>query len=96
MKKTLALILVLALVVSMFTACGPSGNDDVQSGDSPVVVYIADIFNTLDPFATTANSDQAVFDQVYETLAITQDDGTVKPCLAAGKSAMITLNILSS
>lgn len=82
MKKTLALILVLALVVSMFTACGPSGNDDVQSADSPVVVYIPDIFNTLDPFATTANSDQAVFDQVYETLAITQDDGTVKPCLA--------------
>jgi len=81
MKKTLALVLVLALVVGMFTACGSSAQNEVTE-DTPVVVYITDIFNTLDPFATTANSDQAVFDQVYETLGITQDDGTVKPCLA--------------
>lgn len=81
MKKKVALLLVIVMVVSLFTACG-GGSKSNKSEDDAVVVYTPDIFNTLIPYETTANSDQAVFDQVYETLAVTQDDGTVKPCLA--------------
>lgn len=80
MKKKIALILVIVMIASLFTACG--GKQSAKSEDDPVVVYTPDIFNSLVPYETTANSDQSVFDQVYETLAVTQDDGTVKPCLA--------------
>ena len=73
-------LLVFVLVVGLFTACGGGGGTKTE--DDPVVVYTPDIFNTMVPYDTTANSDQMVFDQVYETLAVTQDDGSVVPCLA--------------
>ena len=83
MKKKIAVILSIAMIVSLFAACGGGGGQtSSKSEDHPVVVYTPDIFNTMNPYETTANSDQSVFDQVYETLAVTQDDGTVKPCLA--------------
>lgn len=83
MKKKIAVILSIAMIVSLFAACGGGGGQtSSKSEDDPVVVYTPDIFNTMNPYETTANSDQSVFDQVYETLAVTQDDGTVKPCLA--------------
>lgn len=82
MKKTLAMILAVMMMVGMLAGCGGGDKGQEKTPDSPVVVYIGDIFNSLNPYETTANSDQAVFDQVYETLAVTQDDGTVKPCLA--------------
>lgn len=81
MKKKIVVLLVFVLTVSLFTACG-GGGGSTKSEDDPVVVYTPDIFNTMIPYETTANSDQMVFDQVYETLAITQDDGSVKGCLA--------------
>ncbi len=81
MKKKITVLLVFVLVMSLFTACGGGGGSK-KSEDDTIVVYVPDIFNTMVPYDTTANSDQMVFDQVYETLAITQDDGSVKPCLA--------------
>lgn len=80
MKKKIVVLLVFVLVVGLFTACGGGGGTKTE--DDPVVVYTPDIFNTMVPYDTTANSDQMVFDQVYETLAVTQDDGSVVPCLA--------------
>jgi len=80
MKKKIVVLLVFVMVISLFTACG--GNKSKKSEDDAVVAYTPDIFNTMVPYETTANSDQMVFDQVYETLAITQDDGSVKGCLA--------------
>lgn len=82
MKKLLATLLAVLMLTSC-VACGSTGSDvSEDAAEKCVVVYASDIFNTLDPFATTANSDQAVFDQVYETLAQVQNDGSVAPCLA--------------
>lgn len=81
MKKKIVLLLIFVLAMSLFTACG-GGSKGSKSEEDAVVVYTPDIFNTMIPYETTANSDQMVFDQVYETLAITQDDGSVKACLA--------------
>lgn len=81
MKKKITLLLIFVMVMSLFTACG-GGGGGTKSKDDAVVAYTPDIFNTMVPYDTTANSDQMVFDQVYETLAITQDDGSVKGCLA--------------
>ena len=80
MKKILSLVLAVLMLLGLLAGCGgqPAASGDKDS----VVVFIPDIFNSMTPYMTTANSDQAVFDQVYETLTVTQDDGTVAPCLA--------------
>ncbi|BDF72787.1 diguanylate phosphodiesterase [Oscillospiraceae bacterium] len=89
MKKHLSLILCAAMLVTLFAGCSPAANSGggnngggAAGGKDSVVAFVPDIFNTLDPRKTAANSDQYVFDQIYETLAVTQDDGSVKPCLA--------------
>lgn len=69
MKKKITLLLIFVMVMSLFTACG-GGGGGTKSEDDAVVAYTPDIFNTMVPYDTTANSDQMVFDQVYETLAI--------------------------
>ena len=80
MKKKLSLVLATLMLLGLLAGCG---GQPAASGDKDtVVVYIGDIFNSMTPYMTTANSDQAVFDQVYETLTVTKDDGTVAPRLA--------------
>ena len=75
MKKKLSLVLATLMLLGLLAGCG---GQPAASGDKDtVVVYIGDIFNSMTPYMTTANSDQAVFDQVYETLTVTKDDGTV-------------------
>ena len=80
MKKLFSLVLAALMLLSLLAGCG--GQPAASGDDDTVVVYTSDIFNTMTPYQTTANSDQSVFDQVYETLTVTQDDGTVAPCLA--------------
>jgi peptide/nickel transport system substrate-binding protein len=79
--KIFTLLLSLILVLSAFTGCG-AGTDEAASGSKPVVVYVADIFNTLNPYDTGAFSDSYVFNQVYETLAVASDTGETLPRLA--------------
>ena len=95
MKKKLSLVLATLMLLGLLAGCG---GQPAASGDKDtVVVYIGDIFNSMTPYMTTANSDQAVFDQVYETLTVTKDDGTVAPCLAKSwKRAMIPWSTPSS
>jgi peptide/nickel transport system substrate-binding protein len=80
-KKTIALLLSLIMVTAtFFTGCT---TEEVEgSAEKPVVVYVADIFNTLNPYDTGAFSDSYVFNQVYESLATADDDGNAVPCLA--------------
>lgn len=83
-KKILVMFLCIAMIMSAFTGCSSSkasGNDN-EDGEKPVVVYVADIFNTLNAFDTGAFSDAYVFNQVYETLAKVDDEGNTNPCLA--------------
>jgi peptide/nickel transport system substrate-binding protein len=83
-KKIVALLLTLVMIISVFTGCSGAttgGSTQVESTEKPVVVYVADIFNTLNPFDTGAFSDSYVFNQVYETIAKVDDEGNPKPCL---------------
>lgn len=83
-KKILAMLLFVVMITSVFTGCSSTKTveTDNAEGEKPVVVYVADIFNTLNPFDTGAFSDSYIFNQVYETLAKVDDEGTTNPCLA--------------
>ncbi|MDW5299569.1 MAG: ABC transporter substrate-binding protein [Sedimentibacter sp.] len=87
-KKFLAMLLSLVMIMSVLSGCsgattGGSVADSVTDpANRPVVVYVADIFNTLNPFDTGAFSDSYVFNQVYETLAKVDDQGNPQPYLA--------------
>ena len=79
--KIFAIFLCVALLFSVLTGCGATQSEDTAS-QKPVVVYVADIFNTLNPYDSGAFSDSYVFNQVYETIAKVDDKGTPQPCLA--------------
>jgi len=83
-KRFLAFALCLILVLSSFTACGNTGGEGDEGGEEAKVakIYVADIFNTLNPFNTGAFSDSYVFCQVYETLFVVDDSGVAQGQLA--------------
>lgn len=85
MTKIFAICLCLMLLASVITGCGATKPPEAtgDGADQKVVsVYVADIFNTLNPYNTGAFSDAHVFNQVYETIATVDKDGNAQPCLA--------------
>ncbi|MBV1759364.1 MAG: ABC transporter substrate-binding protein [Dethiosulfatibacter sp.] len=81
-KRVLTILLCISLVMSVATGCGAKPPVDADGGQKTVVVYVPDIFNTLNPFSTGAFSDSYVFNQVYETIATVDDQGNPTPALA--------------
>lgn len=87
-KRFIAMLLSLSMIITVLSACSgaTTGGGKTDSSANPaektVVVYVADIFNTLNPFDTGAFSDSYVFNQVYETLTQVDDLGIPQPCLA--------------
>ena len=82
MKKHFAVLLCTIMLFTAVVGCSNNNAGGNVSQKDSVVVYVSDIFSMLNPFATTANSDQYIFNQVYETLAVVDDNGKVNPCLA--------------
>src|SRR5665647_180473 len=80
-KRLLAILLCLVMLLSVLTGCGATKGGADTGETKTVVVYVADIFNTLNPFDTGAFSDSDVFNQVYESIAKTDDKGDPVPCL---------------
>jgi len=81
-KKLIALILCGILLVSLLYGCGATTPPQTTTGEKTAVVYVADIFNTLNPYDTGAFSDSYVFNQVFETIAAVDDEGNAQPYLA--------------
>ena len=81
-SKIFAIFLSVMLILSVFSGCGAKGTGGDAEGEKTVVVYVPDIFNTLNPFDSGAFSDSYVFNQVYESLAKVDDEGNSNPCLA--------------
>lgn len=85
-KRIISLFVALVMIISVLTGCSGAttgSNDSKETGsEKPVVIYVADIFNTLNPYDTGAFSDAHVFNQIFETLATIDDDGNAKSCLA--------------
>jgi peptide/nickel transport system substrate-binding protein len=85
-KKILSLFLFVVIIISMLTGCSGvttgSNASSVIGSEKTVVIYIPDIFNTLNRYDTVALSDACVFNQVYETLVTIDDSGNPLPCLA--------------
>ena len=71
---------IIMIAASVLTGC--TAKETADTGNKPVVVYVADIFNTLNPYDTGAFSDSYVFNQVYESLAKANDQGNAIPGLA--------------
>ncbi|MBO5278670.1 MAG: ABC transporter substrate-binding protein [Lachnospiraceae bacterium] len=80
MKKTLAVLLALCMVISM-TACGKSSTDvgSQNSGKTDLVIAVDADVDTLHPadFSTTVEMD--VLNQVYDTLMYMNPDGAHEP-----------------
>lgn len=80
MKKTLALLLALCMVISM-TACGNSSTDanSQNSGKTDLVIAVDADVDTLHPsdYSTTVEMD--ILNQVYDTLMYMNPDGTHDP-----------------
>ncbi|MDH4242101.1 MAG: ABC transporter substrate-binding protein, partial [Phycisphaerae bacterium] len=76
---TLFLCIIMTLI-PVLTGC--TTKEAAGTGSKPVVVYVADIFNTLNPYDTGAFSDSYIFNQVYESIATADDKGNVVPGLA--------------
>lgn len=81
-RKFIALILCGVLMMSLLSGCGATTTVDTSGGEKTAVVYVADIFNTLNPYDTGAFSDSYVFNQVFETIAVVDEEGNAQPFLA--------------
>ncbi len=79
-KLTSLSLFIIMTMISVLTGC--TAKETVGTGTKPVVVYVADIFNTLNPYDTGAFSDSYIFNQVYESLAVADDKGNAVPSLA--------------
>lgn len=85
-KEIISLLMSVVMAISAITGCsGATTGQEIYNStgsEKPVVIYVPNIFNTLNPYDTTAFSDSYVFNQVYETLAKIDDEGNAVPCLA--------------
>lgn len=63
-------------------AAAPAAPAEPVENDTPVVVYAASQFNTLDPYATNGTCDNWIFTNVFETLVTVESDGSIVPQLA--------------
>jgi ABC-type transport system substrate-binding protein len=79
-KLALLFLCITMIMAPVLTGC--TAKETAGTGVKPVVVYVADIFNTLNPYDTGAFSDSYVFNQVYESLAKADDQGNAIPSLA--------------
>lgn len=92
MKKIIAMLLTLAMLVSMLAACGSNNGNSSDPGQTDpgttsedkdsVSLCVEGAISTLDPYETLAYTSWYVFNNIYETLVINDDDGNVQPCLA--------------
>ena len=84
MKKKIAFILVLTMLVSCLVGCGGAGGEDVADGEKGVSIYVESIVSSLDPYGPGAveYAGWYTWNQVYETLVRIDDNGNTVPCLA--------------
>ena len=86
MKKTLSIFLICVLLVGALAGCS-SGNEpapasDGESNAKGVRVYVESAINTLDPYQTVEYASCYLFNNLYETLVRTDENGDIVPCLA--------------
>lgn len=77
MKKTVALLLVFAMVICL-AACGKGGDEEARG----VRVYVESSLDTLDPYDTDAYVSMYVWSQIYEALVRADENGEIIPWLA--------------
>ena len=92
MKKTLALLLALAMVMTLFTACGESaenngstaesGKENTEASKEVLRVAANAEASTLDPSQTTDASSQQIFNNIFETLVYEDENHNIVGKLA--------------
>ena len=90
MKKKIACMLVLMMLLSCLAGCGGSaGGDDVAVEEKGVNIYMESIISSLDPYGpgSVEYTGWYTWNQVYETLVRIDDSGNTVPCLAKEYSA---------
>lgn len=78
MKKTLALVIAMMMIVALLAGC--DGNEQVSDGKrTDINIPLASIGNTLDPHDASLLVDQNVCNQIYEPLWYVEDDASRPP-----------------
>lgn len=82
MKKSMVLLLSMALIMGLLAGCG-GGGDEAESKDSVVIATDAD-YATLHPADTSATIETTLNSQIYDTLLIQnyEDSEKLEPRLA--------------
>ena len=79
-KKMLAMLLIMAMLLTTVTGCGNSGSGNGEVKDSLVMAVEGDM-DSLDPLHTSSGVDYKIYRNIFDTLVIEGADG-VEPSLA--------------
>ena len=80
-KRGIAILLVLALIVGMFSMTGCAKNDGGEKRDDVVIALSSDM-TTFNPLNSATKSDDSVITQIYDTLYFYDDERNEIPRLA--------------
>lgn len=88
MKKSLSVVLIVALLMAMFAACSSGGGESTEPAATEkrddVNIYCEGVFTSLNPYGVgcTAYVNMYLLYQMYDTLVQVNDAGEILPSLA--------------
>jgi len=91
MKRWISLLLAMAMLLAMLTACGSEEDEEEQVEKSRLRVAAAQEQSNLDPLALRANHGDSLTYHIYENLMRWEDDGTGHAKLGYGAAESYTM-----
>ena len=82
-KRIIALLLCLAMIVSVFAGCAGSIDADSEYKGEQIIMYLTENIYNLDPACSYTNASlRSIVSLIFDTLFTVNEDGKVSPSLA--------------